>query len=589
MSFNGSRNDLMTYMQYINKNMLNANVSCSLLGGGELEKMVSSLDAANIIQYTPTTRVGKFVGEVLTDGETVSTPAPPTFANASTQGTASIIRVKNNNTLQNLNTVTGSAQASGDVTAANLPDTVLDINLVSWLDNTVGSPSAASRAIYQKLYFIHDLFHAENWSKWKSGSTIFLQGVDISGAIRSAASDRAKLVSSGYQPADPNAEYNILTEAKTGSKKAYIRISDLENIGGDNREKIPLSTLKTMDNLNILLLRRIFYLWIRLACNRIAAISTSSSKTLVLKTNYLILERTNKNVEMSNSDENTFSQTVIRELANKQSILRYNIATINQYSTNMQLQQKKAFQAKDDVIANQKLEKKIKTFEYISLALLGFVFIATLALTGLPDMTKDMRLKASFGVLIFASVVISTILLIYTKEFKEGFAVLNSTAMMGAARTATYSDTTKDAFMKQAALFAENTVTIVSFLDSYDLSLNMNRVMTEDQTKYSGLNNDLQVVARRLDDMTKYVDLQRVQRSSRVYLYITLTMILAVMLPLYVWAEEYPSVRIGMLVISGTLALIAMVIHAYDTTSIVRTDGQKRYWGQPAAFAVKNT
>jgi hypothetical protein len=234
-------------------------------------------------------------------------------------------------------------------------------------------------------------------------------------------------------------------------------------------------------------------------------------------------------------------------------------------------------------VREQSLEKKIRIFEYITLALLVAVFLATAVLTSTPSIEAAVKVKISLGILGVSIFSVLVLIMFYqSKLVTEGFATL---LQRSTSTTTNFEPGDVNAnFMVNVNEFLQTTITLMSYLESYDMITNMNRSMQKDYTMYRGVNNELIVAGRRLDGIARYSSLTRAERNSRFYLFIALTLILAVILPIYLWAVDYPTVRSASMGIAGVLAVFAIFLHTYETTSIVRTDGKKKYWGQPKDY-----
>jgi hypothetical protein len=263
-------------------------------------------------------------------------------------------------------------------------------------------------------------------------------------------------------------------------------------------------------------------------------------------------------------------------------VFRETSGLVTDLSASMVENQKDANQINTNIEREQALEKKIRIFEYITLALLVAVFLATAVLTSTPSIEADQKVKISLGILGVSIFSVLVLILFYqSKLVTEGFSATLLKQTAGTFET----DTTNSNFMANVNDFLQNTITLMSYLESYDMITNMNRSMQKDYTRYRGVNNELIVAGRRLDGIAKYSSLSRAERNSRFYLFIALTLILAVILPIYLWAVDYPAVRSASMGIAGVLAVFAIFLHTYETTSIVRTDGKKKYWGQPKDYA----
>lgn len=557
-----TKSDAAASLNFISKNMIpivNGSHSPSIfLGGGELSKFT----AAAWPSYSDLTNdASRFYFELFNTGTTVnalaikSTPAP-------VSATSTIM----------LTTASPSTYVTytSPITASGINTTLLDINLYSWINQSTGGIFAG---IMQKIYLIHDLFLPNNWSSFKGGNDVYLQGFNMTGTCIK----KIKLVATA--PTGPGA-YDVLSgTVPSGTAIPYVLVSELSILGG---ESFPLLAMTTVSNLNTFIIRRLFYLWIRMANYRIAA--ASNADETVTHACYLLLSRANDNAaNTSTSDASaTVSGEIYAGLADKQKVMRNAAGLLNDLNSDMATYQTTAQQAKNSITTEQSFERKVRIVEYVTFGILVAVFMASGFLTSAIGMEREKKLKMSLAVFLISSFSVAVIVLVYQSKIMnvEGFAT-----PLPAAGTA-YSSVAADAgFTTNVCTYLAATISLSSTLDSYDLATNINQAMFNDTVKYTNLNVDLQIAGRRLNDMAKIVDVEKAQHNSAVYLLLTLIMVLAVMLPLYIWAEDSPTIRMGVMVISGAVVFMALLVHAYESTSIVRTDGHKKYWGQPAVFA----
>lgn len=564
MSFTQDKDSAVEAATFINGNLLarsGVNVNSIFLGGGN----IGTFDSV-----TPTdNNAEKFFKEIFTD--TSAAVTSPTPFKSPVEVPKVLDKTTNAYTDFVAGTTYSDAVSSTDDNnwAFGVKKSVVDVNFYNSM-----VPTQPFAKIVHKLYFIHDLFKKENWETWKQDKPVTLRAFDMSRTVQTTV----KLVADNYTNAVN--EYDILTTTSTvANNKPFVRIGDLENISGEAlnaRDRIELRQLKRVDFLNTLVIRRLLWLWIRMAHTRVA-FTDSSPNSDYIGVNVKMIAYAVKETKSSS----TFSTTLLQGIAEKQSLFRTSTSLVSDLNTEVDQGKKFAQGAKDRVRSENAIERKVRIFEYTTLALMICIFILTAVSTGYLSLEKAMRLKMSFGVL--ASFILSAIiiLLLYnSKLITEPFAVSFS------QRVFVSNNDNVDAagFMANVNAYLNNTITVSAYLDSHDMVQNVNRAMQRDAVKYDSINKDLKVSGRRLDDLGKYIDLTRVERNARMYMYLSLSLILACLAPLYIWADKHPNVRMGAMGVALFLALIVLVIHAFETTSFVRTDGNKKYWGTPTDF-----
>lgn len=533
-----------------------------------------------------------------TAGTPAATAAQSAVTAATNAGLAGKLPKLNYNDVQLFENSSSKALAAG----------VIDVNNAILLDKT-DPTSLKMLRILQKLYLIHDLFYTTNWYKlrngWPDTQDVYLQtfvlnlnnacsgGVTlISDYEHGKLIKKVKLINRTVQ----SGEIDILATSPapnfcvaTASSVIVARIQDLEDVGG---ETIPLRDIIADKSLTTFPFRRLFYLWIQMANYRIARLAKDDSSppanisSPFKEITYKLIARANDNVGydqpfMSGSTVGGVRKDGLMDsIQQKQLILRETGSAMGDLNTKLAENQKSVATTKSTVDAESSNEKKVRIFEIVTFSLLVAVFVATAAITGIPGIDESKKTIFSIAVLAVAVVSAVIILLVYQNKYAmEGFYT------QGGVKYDTTTITNVDeGFMNQVSVFLVNTITLMSNLESYDMSRNMNRVVVNEYTRYAGINNELLVADKKLDGIAKYSALSRAEKQSRVYLFITLTLILAFVLPVYVWAKDYPSIRTTAMGVAIVLAIIAITFHTYDTTSIVRTDGNKKYWGQPDGY-----
>jgi hypothetical protein len=381
-------------------------------------------------------------------------------------------------------------------------------------------------------------------------------------------------------------EYNVLQNASSGTPVVYLK--DLIDIGnGDAANKIDFNYLKTVKNLNTLIFRRLFYLWIRMAQYRIASTAYNSSSIAWTSANtpdgisgrvrlcqFYLLTAANDAITNSN-----FTQTIYNAINQSQTGYRTTAATLNDLTTQIKSGKGDLIRNQNAVQNNSKTYKIITIFQYTLLAVLGTLILAAV----LVGMGATSTIRSSYSVIILMGTIISVmiVMLVYQRYVpKETFTP--TTAGITAATTTLTDDT---GFMQNVNIYANNTFTALAYLDSYDIISNFNRAIQQDMNRQYVANSDIGVSAQRLDSISKIVELNKVQANARIYLLIFITVVIGVLVPVYVWAENAPNIRYIALAIAIGMILMAIIMYGYQVTSLVRTNGEKKYWGQPIAYA----
>jgi hypothetical protein len=456
---------------------------------------------------------------------------------------------------------------------ATINPAVLDVNLYKWVTTKTGSA-----LVLQKLYFLHDLFKTQNWTHYYQGTNtqIYLQGFDQNGNYLTSV----KLVT--ISPYTLGAgEYDVL-QSGSGSVP-IVKIGDLQNMNSTNN--LDLTALSGVLNLNTLLFRRVFYLFIRMAQFKIADVAytnspgptppatglTATQQTLsnVRQSQLMLLYLANKLVD-TYSD---FNQQVFSNTATSQSTLRATAGNLQSLNTTISAGKQVMSTNINSIQSNKSSQKRVKTFEYVVLA---FVFTSIAAATALSFVGEENRMKYSVAMLACTIVFVPVMLFAYQHYIgSEHFTDVSIDVSSGSVETA---------FMANVFAYMYNTMNVNTFLESYELTYSMNQTMNQEQANYKIASNDIDVSGQRLYGISKIVQLDKLDTGSRVYTLLVILAVIGLFMPLYVLMHEYIRVQQTILAVAAAIIVIALVIQVYQTTSRVRNDGEKKYWGQPSAF-----
>ena len=557
----------------------NLNLNSIFLGGGRIASLKQGATLTN------QNNAEKFMKDIFTQGG-VSPLALIGRGDSSFQLTNIVLRkdahaynnfaVTTSGTPRPADTLDKSPSGTAWSDTANINPNVVDVNLYNWCD---GMNSKNGMLILQKLYLIHDLFGLTNWTQFIQNKTVYLSGFKFDGSLSAypvrLITDDAYVVVAG--------EYNILSGSDGSSPVVYLK--DLKNIGGDSKDLIDFNLLKTVPNLNTLLFRRLFYLWIRMAQYKISNVALAANptgQTLTDITN--IRECQFRFLYLANqliTTDNSFSQEVFDGITKKQNVYRSMTGYLQDLNAQIDSGKKVIVQNQNNIKSQTNTQNTVKIFEYVFLTILFCLIAGSIAIgSGFAGADKDARTKYSMFLLLSAIIFVTSTMLIYQHFIpKETFA--NAWNDNGGQSVAYTGSSVDDGFMKNVMYYTENTITAVAYLQAYEMVQNINNAMSIEKDRYVIASNDIHVSGQRLQDISNYIELGRIEGNSRVYMFIAIILIVGFLVPIYVWAEDNPVVRYSALGIASLFIIIAMVIQGYQSTSIVRTNSEKKYWGHP--------
>ena len=591
MGFPNSANDAIDQLIFINQRMLNSTTGHPLnsifLGGGNLVNMKTPAQPAS---GHGANNAENFMIEIFS---TVSA-SDATLAIKGGVSLDSIVLLKGQ---VDYGTFTPGTTMTDDTAGARsdtigLDPALRDVNLWAWCTTA----SSKFLSILQKLYYIHDLFNMYNWNNFRSNNTVRLHGFIINNANASVGYVPAvRLITIDSYALQAN-EYDVLNGSPGGVHTVpVIFLKNLIDVSGDGSNTIDFNYLKTMTNINTLIYRRLFYLWIRMAQFKIASIavanasavsgsSTAGSAANIILTNvskvqtcqFRLLYLANQYLATNSS----FNKALFGAIADRQANFRVTAANVKALNTQINAGKNVMTNNQNTITTKTKTNKVITIFQYTMLAILGAVIAAAAAVAS--GIGTSVTTRSSYSVLILMGVVVSVLIVMLVYQHyvpKETF-----TSTYGNTLSVTASNS--DGFIENVLQYVQNTVTAIAYLDSYDMIDNVNKSVQQDMVRYQIANNDINVSGQRLDTIAKYVELTSIVMNARVYLLIFITMVIGITVPMYVWSENSPTMRYIILAIAALVTLIAIVMYGYQVTSIVRIDGEKKYWGQPSAYTV---
>jgi hypothetical protein len=571
----------------------NLNLNSIFLGGGRVASLKQGPAASAL---TNPNNAEKFMKDIFTQGG-----ASPLALNPNTSSSfplTNIVLLKDAKAYSNFAVATSGTPSTTthtlDKTAsgtppwsdtANINPNVVDVNLYGWCDRL---SATAGMLILQKLYLIHDLFGLVNWTQFIQNKTVYLNGFNVVGSYLPPI----KLITDDAYVLNLGAEYDVLNSGSPSQlvvpPSAFtpvVYLKDLKNIGGDSKDLIDFNLLKTVPNLNTLLFRRLFYLWIRMAQYKISNVALATNPTGQTKTDITnIRECQFRFLYLANqliTTDNSFSRTVFDGITQKQNVYRSMTGYLQDLNAQIDSGKKIIVQNQNNIKSQTNTHNTVKIFEYIFLTILFGLIAGSIAIGGgFVGADKDSRTKYSVFLLLSAIIFVTSTMLIYQHFVpKETFA--NAWNDNGGQSVAYDSGSVDDGFMKNVMYYTENTITAVAYLQAYEMVQNINNAMSIEKDRYVTASNDIQVSGQRLHDISNYIELGRIEGNSRVYMFIAIILIIGFLVPVYIWAEDYPTVRFSALGVASLFVIIAMVIQGYQSTSIVRTNSEKKYWGHP--------
>lgn len=243
----------------------------------------------------------------------------------------------------------------------------------------------------------------------------------------------------------------------------------------------------------------------------------------------------------------------------------------------------------DRVNTESKYESRSKTMTIASFVILLVVAIGAVVTLILP-LEKPKRLMAAGATLTVAALSALILSVVFSKTVVESFASYRS-AFVSPLGADTIADTISiengiilfsGEMRRQVLQYLQQCSMLVSAVKSFQILGNINYTMAKENRYYTDMNGQIVVSNEKIRGTHRTSDLIQKQYSANMYLFITLSIIIGATLLAFIAFDNYAGVRTVILGIAAFFVVLSFVIYVLEHSSYVRTDGDKKYWSQPA-------
>lgn len=424
---------------------------------------------------------------------------------------------------------------------------VMDINITHWAD-------AQTQQFLTGLYLWHDLCHDGKWTQFKNNQTVELRNGRIDGGTRE------------------NETVNVKKNETSESLSLLKSIFDPEKL-----TNVPVQ--------NMFMVQRLFYVYIRMTQFSLAMYvnngknndqyfrSIPASFINIMQTDIALLDdviqKLNKYITDRKGKYND-SLTGINTIHDD----------LDDYKTNIKL-------SMDRINSEAVYEKRTKNIMIASFAILVVVLVGAMVTYVLP-MERRMKMIGSGAVLAIATLTGLILVIIQSKTVVEGFDA--ASAFSNDKFTTPVNDTISWSILR--SLYINEMRSLVSkylekcYLFAHLMNISQtlgNAVSTiEKETRYfNDANERMMLAGNKMKNVYRNSDLVQKQYTSSMYFFITIGIIISVTLTAYLAFESLPGVQSFIMIGAGIVLLLAIIIYVLEYSGYVRTDGDKKYWGQP--------
>lgn len=243
----------------------------------------------------------------------------------------------------------------------------------------------------------------------------------------------------------------------------------------------------------------------------------------------------------------------------------------------------------DRVHSESKYESRSKSMTIASFVIFLVVAVGALLTLVLP-LEKPKRLMAAGATLMIAALSALILSVVFSKILVESFVSYQS-GFINPLGADSIADTISiengmvlfsGEMRRQVLKYLQQCTILVSAVKSYQILGNINYTMAKENRYYTDMNSQIIVSNEKIRGTHRTSDLIQKQHSANMYLFITLSIIIGATLLAFIAFDNYDGVRMIVLGVAAFFVILSFVIYVLEHSSYVRTDGDKKYWSQPA-------
>ena len=532
------------YLKYINTNFVQSGATTSQYLGGDIGTTTS--------KFLPTT--ANFVSKLFSGYSTFDTQFSANFPVIST-GDAAFLPVFKYRDISGTSTNWSSFTTTVDPT--------MGANNYEFIFTNVTGDLKAKLDEVMKAY---SLLEPRNYAKFTSG----LSGIEI----RDYSTAAATTMSGSTDKATLQGYINTLFGSPSGTNVVISNTTDL------------------------FVVRRVLQLYIAMAnCYIAMKLALGDTVTTVsngvttttpaptanrknaLDLTYQYLRKLNLNVMGDNvKDIKTETNKRVRQFAK-------NGAEINTLDGDVTELKGELVAKKDQLDSAKSSEGRGRTVTYwgVGIAITLLLAACTVFIAPVEPLMKKLVIG---GIAVLAVVALLVLRYAYKRVTESFVTSVYSMANYNAAVTTTSmladTNTFSISVMRDAVEYLSNTIQLALTLSSYKGYGNMNMAMSRDINNFISKKDQMITSTELLNQSKNIVGLQSSMNSARLTLFLSLLVIvLSAFFGILATKSMSPIVQNTIYITATIAVVIASILYFIDTSSRVRTDSQKIYWGSP--------
>ena len=232
-------------------------------------------------------------------------------------------------------------------------------------------------------------------------------------------------------------------------------------------------------------------------------------------------------------------------------------------------------------------EKRVNIYSYTSLGFVIAILVGVVLIQVVP-MEYRIKLASAGSVLGLASIFALVMWILQSKTVVEGFdtsGYINSSFAPTVGNISNWENL-KDIYSRQmitlCAIYLEKVALLIHTISTFNTYKDVTYTMSKEIRYFTDTNSQMEIANEQLYGVHRVSDLTQKQKMAMTNLFIVIGIVVGLAILGHVGTEKkFTTMQPIILGVAGFVILIAVVIFIMQYTGFVRTDGDKKYWGQP--------
>lgn len=272
---------------------------------------------------------------------------------------------------------------------------------------------------------------------------------------------------------------------------------------------------------------------------------------------------------------------LMKDMQKRISTYKYNKGNIEKENTEL-IQNKEDIVIEKNVLdTSNKYSKKSNTILYFYLVTSLTIIASSIYMLYSPNVPYAIK-KMVVSIFVAVSILLFIIMQIIKRfMLTENFIVSPNVSRKEINTTNNldiYKNTLLTTLNEEMLKYLNNTINVVSFMESYKTYGNINYSMNKEYQYYKNLNDILAIDKNKMDQANRVNYYNSYVTRYRIYFFITLLLTITILSLLSIYA---PAGQDFFTILGIVILIIITYLYIVNVNNLVRTDGKKLYWGHP--------